>query len=69
MEATTCHLKNNPHMHDQLEMIPEGTKKILLEFRRHVSTVAREPKGESQFQHPEHILCDDTKMVLTSFQQ
>jgi hypothetical protein len=32
MEATTCHLKNNPHMHDQFEMIPEETKKILLEF-------------------------------------
>jgi hypothetical protein len=32
MEATTCHLKNNPHMHDQFGMIPEDIKKILLEF-------------------------------------
>jgi hypothetical protein len=32
MEATTCHSKNNPHMHDQFEMFPEETRKILLEF-------------------------------------
>jgi hypothetical protein len=32
MEATTCHLKNTPHMHDQFEMIPKGTKKIILDF-------------------------------------
>jgi hypothetical protein len=32
MEVTNYHLDNNPHMHDQFEMIPEETKKILLDF-------------------------------------
>jgi hypothetical protein len=32
MEVTIYHLKNNPHIHDKFGMIPEETKKILLEF-------------------------------------
>jgi hypothetical protein len=69
MEATTYHLKNTPHMHDQFERIPEGTKKkIFLNSRRHLSAIARESERESHFQHPEHILCNDTNMALTSFQ-
>jgi hypothetical protein len=55
-------------MHDQFETISEGTRKFFLNSRRHLSTIAREPKRESHFQHPEHILHDDTKMVLASFQ-
>jgi hypothetical protein len=42
--------------------------KFILYSRRYLSTIAREPMRESRFQHPEHILCSDTKMVLTSFQ-
>jgi hypothetical protein len=68
MEATTYHLKNNPHMHDQFEMIPREQRKLFLNSRRHLSTIAHEPKRESHFQHPEHILRDDTKTVLTNFQ-
>jgi hypothetical protein len=51
MEAPTCHLKNNPHMHDQFEMIPEGTSKFFLNSRRHLSTTARESGRENHFQH------------------
>jgi hypothetical protein len=68
MEATTCYLKNNPHMHVQFKMIPEEIRKFFSISRRHLSTIAREPKRESHFQHPEHILRDDTKMVLISSQ-
>jgi hypothetical protein len=32
MKVSNYHLDNNPHMHDQFEMIPEETKKILLDF-------------------------------------
>jgi hypothetical protein len=49
-------------------MIPKETRKFFLNSRRHLSTIAREPKRESHFQHPEHILRDDKNMVLTSFQ-
>jgi hypothetical protein len=68
MEVTIYHLKNTPHMHDQFKMIPEETKKILLEFTATSFSNAHEPKRESHFQHPEHKLYDDAKMVLTSFQ-
>jgi hypothetical protein len=61
--------KNTPHMHDQFGMIPEEIKKIVFSIsRQHLSTIACEPTRESHFQHPEHILRDDTKMVLRSFQ-
>jgi hypothetical protein len=47
---------------------PREQRKIFFNSRRHLSTIAREPKRESHFQHLELILRDDTKMVLTSFQ-
>jgi hypothetical protein len=68
MEATNYHLKNTPQMHDQFETIPKGTKKIFLNSRRHLSAIAHEPKRGCHFQHPEQILREDTKMVLTIFQ-
>jgi hypothetical protein len=51
-----------------LRWFPRKQRKIFLNSRLHLLAIARESERESHFQHPEHMLRDDTKMVLTSFQ-
>jgi hypothetical protein len=51
-----------------LGWFPRKQRKVFSISRRHLSVIAREPKRGSHFQHPKQILHDDTKMVLTSFQ-
>ena len=42
-EVTTNHLKNDPHMHDRLEIVPEGTIQLYLGSWRQLSPKAHEP--------------------------
>ena len=68
MEVTNHHLKNIPHMHDWLEIILEENKKNLLKSMATSFSKGTWTRGGYD-QHPDHILRDDTKMVLQSFQQ
>ena len=67
LEVTTYHPNNKLHMHDQLVIRPEETKRTSL---RSTATSVNPCTWtrEEHFQHREHVLRDDTKMVLISFQ-